>query len=238
MRRFYAAAVDSNRKKITLDQEETKHLRDVLRLAVGANVAAFDGAGREFLCSVELIEKKQTTLQIVEEINPRVAESPLNLTLAVALLKGEKFDLAVQKAVELGVTTLAPLNTKRADVRLKDAEKKLTRWRKIALEAAKQSGRAKLMTVETPIDFERFIRAAGGTRILFSERGGASFSQIETSEKITAVVGAEGGWEDSEIEAARRNEFQIVTLQGRILRAETAAIAVAAILQNQFGDLN
>lgn len=237
MRRFYAAAEQFLTNSVSLNLEETRHLRDVLRLKEADKVQVFDGNGREFLCEIERIGKKECILQILSEIEPSAPESKLNLTLAVALLKNEKFDLVVQKAVELGVTKLIPLNTKRADVKLKDTEKRLERWRKIALEAAKQSGRAKLMRIETLADFDKFIETAHGTRVLFAERGGAKFSDIDQSEKITAVIGAEGGWEDAEIEAARRNDFQIVTLKGRILRAETAAISIAAILQHRFGDL-
>jgi len=237
MRRFFAPVENFNQQKISLSVEESKHLRDVLRLIEGAKVKVFDGAGKEFLCAVEKIEKKTTVLKIISETAPTAPESTLNLTMAVALLKGEKFDLIVQKAVELGVTKLVPLDTKRADVKLKDTEKRVERWRKIALEAAKQSGRAKLMLVEQTINFEKFIETAGGTRILFAERGGASFSEIETSGKITAVIGSEGGWETAEIETARENGFEVITFGSRILRAETAAIVVAAILQNRFGDL-
>ncbi len=237
MRRFYAPVERFDKEKISLGIEESKHLRDVLRLSEGANVRVFDGTGREFLCEIERIEKKESLLNIIEETAPTAPESNLDLTLAVALLKGEKFDLVVQKAVELGVTRLVPLNTKRADVKLKETEKRLIRWRKIALEACKQSGRAKLMEITEPSDYEKFTKSAIGTRVLFAERGGETFSTIEKTEKITAIVGAEGGWEESEIESAREKGFQIVTLKGRILRAETAAISVAAILQNQFGDL-
>jgi len=237
MRRFYAPAETFDERKITLSVEESKHLRDVLRLSEGAKVQVFDGAGKEFLCEIERIEKREAVLEIIKETAPTAPESTLELTLAAALLKGEKFELVVQKSVELGVTRLVPLNTRRADTKLKDAEKRIERWRKIALEAAKQSGRAKLMPIDLPIDFEKFIAAADGTRILFAERGGASFSEIKLTEKITAVVGAEGGWEAAEVEAARASGFEIVTFGGRILRAETAAIAVAAILQNRFGDL-
>lgn len=238
MRRFYASVEQIQSEKITLSVEETRHLRDVLRLKESEKVQVFDGAGREFLCLIESVGKKETNLKILEEIAPAATESDLDLTLGVALLKGEKFDLTVQKSVELGVNKLVPLNTKRADVKLKDAEKKMTRWRKIALEACKQSGRARLMQIENLIDFEKFIDVADGTKILFAERGGESFSAIEPTKKITSIIGAEGGWEASEIESARNKNFQIVTLKGRILRAETAVIAVAAILQNQFGDLN
>jgi 16S rRNA (uracil1498-N3)-methyltransferase len=237
MRRFYASRENFSHDKITLSLEETRHLRDVLRLREGEKVNVFDGAGKEFSGVIEKISKKETVLKIIEETAPSSPESELELTLAVALLKGEKFDLVIQKAVELGVCKLVPLNTKRADVRLKDGDKKLERWQKIALEACKQSGRAQLMQIELPVDFEKFIKTADGARILFAERGGALFSAIKADKKITALVGSEGGWEDSEIEFAASNGFQIITLGGRILRAETAAIAVSAVLQNNFGDL-
>jgi len=133
MRRFYAPKENFGKEKITLSLEETRHLRDVLRLREGEKVQVFDGAGKEFLCEIETIAKKETSLKIIEEIAPSSPESNLDLTLAVALLKGEKFDLVIQKAVELGVCKLVPLNTKRADVRLKDADKKQERWQKIAL---------------------------------------------------------------------------------------------------------
>ncbi len=236
MRRFYAEAEQFQTEIVRLNLEETRHLRDVLRLRENDKVQVFDGGGREFLCAIEKIAKKETVLKILEQIAPNAPESKLNLTLAVALLKGEKFDLVVQKAVELGVTKLIPLNTKRADVKLKDSEKRAERWRKIALEAAKQSGRATLILIENPTDFEKFIEAAHGTRILFAERGGGKISDIANTEKIVAVVGAEGGWETAEIEAARKKGFYIITFGGRILRAETAAISIAAILQNRFGD--
>ena len=93
------------------------------------------------------------------------------------------------------------------------------------------------MQIELPANFEKFATTAEGAKILFSERGGEGFSAIKAGKKITALVGPEGGWEDSEIAFAASNGFQIITLAGRILRAETAAIAVSAILQNNFGDL-
>ena len=237
MRRFYASPEQFQTETVRLNLDETKHLRDVLRLKETDKARIFDGDGREFLCAIEAIGKRETVLKIIEEISAPAPESALDLTLAVALLKGEKFDLVIQKAVELGVTRFVPLSTKRADVKLKDAEKRIERWRKIALEAAKQSGRAKLMRIENLVDFEKFVEAEQGTKILFAERGGTDFFAVEQSEKIVAVVGAEGGWEASEIDVARENEFQIVTFGGRILRAETAAISIAAILQHRFGDL-
>jgi 16S rRNA (uracil1498-N3)-methyltransferase len=244
MRRFYAPKENFQAGKIVLNLEETRHLRDVLRLRAGEIVRVFDGEGREFSCEIRQIEKKETVLEILEEVSPSASASNLDLTLAAALLKGEKFDLVVQKAVELGVTKLVPVIAKRTDVKLKDSEKRVERWRKIALEAAKQSGRPDLMKIEPPQNFAEFIKNSASQRLdgenflLFAERGGEGFSAINAGKKITAVIGSEGGWEDSEIEAAKNSGFQIVTLKGRILRAETAAIAVAAVLQHRFGDFN
>lgn len=241
MRRFYAPRENFTAGNIRLNLEETRHLRDVLRLREGETVQVFDGEGREFLSRIGKIEKRETVLEIIEEIEPSAPESNLDLTLAVALLKGEKFDLVLQKAAELGVVRFVPFITKRTNVKLKDADKKAERWQKIALEAAKQSGRARLMNIEKPLDFNKFVensRNSGKNLVLFAERGGRNFSGVKTGERIIAAVGSEGGWEDAEIETARQNNFQIVTLGGRILRAETAAISIAAILQHRFGDLN
>jgi 16S rRNA (uracil1498-N3)-methyltransferase len=238
MRRFYAPKENFQDKNIMLNLEETRHLRDVLRLRESETVQVFDGEDREFLCEIEKIGKRETVVKILKEILPPAPRSNLDLTLAAAILKGEKFDLVVQKAVELGVAKFVPVQTKRTDVKVKESEKKLERWRRIALEAAKQSGRAGLMKIETVIEFTEFIETAKGTKTLFAESGGAGFSKIEETKKITAVIGSEGGWENSEIEAARNSDFQIITFGGRILRAETAAIVIAGILQHRFGDLN
>lgn len=243
MRRFYAPPECFTDSEILLNIEESRHLRDVLRLREGEKVQVFDGAGNEFLCEIETIGKKETALKIINEIPPTSSESDLDLTLAVALLKGEKFDLVIQKAVEIGVTKFVPIITKRTDVKLSDPHKKLERWRKIILEASKQCGRAKLMNIESPINFELLIKNSaslslcGENFVLFSERGGKNISTIKSDKKITACVGSEGGWDDSEIEFAKESGVQIVTLGGRILRAETAAIVIPALLQNHFGDL-
>ena len=236
MRRFYVPPENFFDNRIKLSLDESKHLREVLRLRVSDEVCVFDGEGNEFLSLVQEIgaKKESSILRVLQKIPPTSPESELDLTLGVALLKGEKFDLVVQKAVELGVTKLVPISTKRGDAK----NVRLDRWQKIGIEAAKQSGRAKLMQVSELIEFAEFIKTAEGAKILFSERNGKSFSAIKSDKKITAVIGAEGGWEDSEIDLAIKNDFQIITLKGRILRAETAAIAIAAVLQNRFGDMN
>ena len=237
MRRFYAPAQNFEREAVLLDENETRHLRDVLRLREGVEVNVFDGEGREFLCEVVKIGKNRTDLHITAEIAPASRESPLDLTFAPTLLKGEKFDLIIQKAVELGVKRLTPLITQRCDVKWKSSGNKVDRWQRIALEAAKQSGRARLMQIDEPIDFSSLLKSDTRGMIMFSERGGLSFDRVPAEKEITAITGPEGGWDDSEIEAAREAGAAIITLGGSVLRAETAAVAVTAILQHRFGDL-
>jgi 16S rRNA (uracil1498-N3)-methyltransferase len=272
-RRFYAppSAFDSSLETVTLGTDEARHLRDVLRLKVDDEVYVFDGAGREFECRIEDSRRDTARLKVVGEVGPARPESPLRLTLAVALLKGEKFDLVVQKATELGVARVAPVVTKLADIRLRDASdaaKRVARWQRIALEAAKQSGRAVVPEVSSPVSFQSLVQAAGEApslnRLLFSERDGRSLKEAVDSlvrtasvrgrpdadepaangppadaggSDMIALVGSEGGWTNEELAAARQAGWQIVTLGGRTLRAETAAIAVAVLLQHLAGDL-
>jgi 16S rRNA (uracil1498-N3)-methyltransferase len=236
VRRFYAAPGFLAGNKVELGSDETRHLRDVLRLREGAAVRVFDGLGREFECSVAAIGKRSAELSVMREVEPSAPESPLGLTLAAAVLKGDRFDLVVQKAVELGVARLVPVAAARCDVRTGDIAKRAERWRKIALEAAKQCGRARLMEIAPAASPEAVL--GDGSCVFFSEREGLPIASVQPGTGMTAVVGPEGGWEDSEIDAARRSGAAVITLGGRILRAETAAVAVTAILQSRFGDLN
>jgi len=238
-RRFHAPPTAFTHQTVTLTTDEARHLRDVLRLKPGDEVYVFDGIGHEFRCTVSSTKRDSAELHIEAEVEPAMPESQLQLNLCVALLKGEKFDLVVQKATELGVTKLTPLITRYADIHLRDqsdATKRVTRWQRIALEAAKQSGRAFVPVISPPVTFETALEFEGAG-MMFSERGGETFESLIQASSITALVGSEGGWADEEIEAARARQFHIVTLGGRILRAETAAIAVAVLIQHRFGDL-
>lgn len=251
-RRFYAEPEAFLRAhgRVTLSEDESRHLRDVLRLRAGDEAYVFDGEGREFACVVLDVGGRGggASLEVREPAEPPSPEPPVFLLLGVALLKGEKFDLVVQKAVELGVGSIKPLVTKRSDVRLRDegdAARRVERWRRLSLEAAKQSGRARVPSVASPQTFESLVNSDPATeflRLMFAERGGAGLHALTAAgpsrpTDVAALVGPEGGWEDEEIELARGRGWNIVTLGGRTLRAETAAIAVCALLQHRFGDL-
>ena len=251
-RRFYAppSAFTPELDSLNLASDEARHLRDVLRLKTGDEVYVFDGAGKEFHCVVGESRRDYAQLKIINEVSPARPESPLDLTLAVALLKGEKFDLVVQKATELGVARIVPVATKHADIRLRDGSdgaKRVARWQRIALEAAKQSGRAVVPKVSNPVSFESLVEPAPSDGallgLIFSERDGQSLSAARKRipanlSSLTGLIGSEGGWADEEIAAAREAGWIIVTLGGRTLRAETAAIAVTALLQHLYGDLD
>ena len=250
-RRFFAPpeqfAPDSS--TVTIAADETRHLRDVLRLNQGDEVFVFDGEGREFRCVIEDCGRSGATLNVVNEVEAARPESLLQLTLAVALLKGEKFDLVVQKATELGVQRIAPVVTKLADVRLRDeadGARRVARWQRIALEACKQSGRARVPEIDAPVACAALIKSTPSDsrewRVMFAERGGSGLVEAIKNLQaqpvaMTALVGSEGGWTDEEIQLAQDTEWNVVTLGGRTLRAETAAIAVTALLQHAFGDL-
>lgn len=250
-RRFYAppSAFSTDALSVRLEAEEVRHLRDVLRLKRGDEAFVFDGEGREYRCLVSECRRDGVLLDISEEVLAARPESSLHLTLGVALLKSEKFDLVVQKTTELGVDKIVPVMTRFADVRLKEGTegvKRVMRWKRIALEAAKQSGRARVPEISQPIAFTSLIESASSKdeepRIIFSEREGRGL--LETVRQwparplaITALVGPEGGWADEELAQANLSGWSTITLGGRTLRAETAAIAVAALLEHLFGDL-
>ena len=240
-RRFYAPPSAFADQTVILAANEARHLRDVLRLKTGDEVYVFNGMGREFRCTVSNTRRDAAELLIEAEVEPAKPESQLQLNLCVALLKGEKFDLVVQKATELGVTKVVPLITRYADIHLRneaDASKRVARWQRIALEAAKQSGRAFVPEIRAPVAFDALLASVkDDLRVMFSERGDGALSSLPPSQSVTALIGSEGGWSDEEIEQAKAQDFHIVTFGGRILRAETAAITVTALLQYLFGDL-
>lgn len=249
-RRFYAPpnAFSAQLDSVDLASDEARHLRDVLRLKAGDEVYVFNGAGREFHCRVEESRRDSAHLKVISEVEPARPESRLQSILAIALLKGEKFDLVVQKATELGISRVVPVITRHADIRLRDetdAVKRVARWQRIALEAAKQSGRAVVPEVTNPAAFESLIQTtdpAGAPRIMFSERAGQSLTGAVKDipakvSKLIALVGSEGGWAEEELAEARDAGWIIVTLAGRTLRAETAAITVVGLIQHIYGDL-
>lgn len=257
-RRFYASPEHIEATLVTLSTHETHHLIHVLRVTPGEEAFVFDGCGRELRCIFRRVESNRAQLEIGETLSD-VIESPLHLTLAQALAKGEKFDFIIQKATELGVSSIVPLITRYADVRLNDQQKtkRIERWRRISLEAMKQCGRRRLVEITMPRTLREFIaehepssgRPIHGplpdiprVHLLFTERGGTPITDalegISSQSAIIALIGPEGGWSQEELETLRDCGCRSVSLGPRILRTETASIVAITLIQHSLGDLS
>src|SRR5262245_45777472 len=241
--RFYAAPCSFTETSVRLEADEAHHLTRVLRLGAGAGVFVFDGEGVEYECEVARVAKHEVDLNLLRRLDD-VVESPLRLTLAQSLIKGDKFDWVIQKTTELGVTRIVPLVTDHSDVKRAEerAEQRLQRWRRISLEALKQCGRRKLVEICEPAAFDDFCEpAAQDTCLIFSERGGESLAEVSAklrgADQLIVCVASEGGWSERELRKAESCGFTPVSLGTRVLRTETAAIAAVTLAQHIFGDL-
>jgi len=243
-RRFYASPDSIKDSDITLSLDETHHLTHVLRMTPGDQAFVFNGCGHEYKCTFQNIKDNHAHLELNEVLSD-VVESPLQLTLAQALAKGEKFDFVIQKATELGVSRIAPLITRYSEIKLDDnqIERRLERWRRISLEALKQCGRRRLVEITAPQKITQFLDNAGDDPLLalFNENGGVAIEQalegITKSNSIVALVGPEGGWSNDEIELLTARGARAVSLGPRVLRTETAAIVGLTLIQHLRGDL-
>src|SRR5262245_1775208 len=245
--RFYAAPDQFSLSHVRLDELESNHLWRVLRLREGACVYVFDGLGREWECRVISATKAAVELDLIQPITT-VVESPLQITLAQALIKNDRFDWVVQKSTELGVARIIPLITIHSSILRAEerGKKQLERWQRISLEALKQCGRRKLVEIIEPIYLATFCEniEAEAVNLLFSERGGRRLSEINeirerlpSNGRINLMIAAEGGWSDQELQTAEAFHLIPVHLGARILRSETAAIVAVGLVQHLFGDL-
>lgn len=212
--------------------EDAEHIAKSLRMRLGETlVLCHDEI--DYTCKIVGIEKN---LVLVERMSaqPCTAEPKVEVTLFQGLPKGDKMDLIVQKAVEVGVSSIVPVVTKRCISRPdeKNLHKKVQRWQKIALEAAKQSGRGVIPKVMDVMDFPQAVTlgAQRETAILFYEGGGAPLKTLLQQAKSVAIfIGPEGGFEEDEVKCAVEGGVSICSLGNRILRTETAAIVASAL---------
>jgi len=224
--------IDAIQPTVTVSGDEFHHSVRVVRLREGEDVEVFDRAGKIAHANVASIGRDHAVLTVGEEIASR--ESPLELTLAMAIIQLEKFELVLQKATELGVRSIIPLVTDRIEVRAERYAGKSERWERILFEAVKQSGRSVVPNIESPAKFDEVI-AREGTKIFFD--ADAPPSTAQPRDRATAFIGPEGGWSERELQLAREHHAEFQRLGPRRLRAETAAIAAVAILAARFGDL-
>jgi 16S rRNA (uracil1498-N3)-methyltransferase len=238
--RFFVDRPITNEQAV-LHGPEAHHLLHVMRAKVGEEVILFDGSGSEFAARVMNLGKAQVELQVLSSTVVN-RESAIELTLAVALPKGDRQKWLVEKAVELGVTRIVPLTTKRSVAEASASA--LDRLRRTVIEASKQSGRNRLLEIGDPQDWRQAVQslAPEGLRILADPGGkplGAFWPRSEktaTLPPIVAAIGPEGGFTDEEINLAQSTNWTRVGLGPRILRVETAALAIAAWILASTGD--
>ena len=224
-----------------IEGADARHIAGALRMTPGEGLTLCDGAGTDYVCVISAVERERVTLS-VEAAAPTASEPTLAVTLYMGLPKGDKMELILQKAVELGVTAIVPVTTARSIVRLdaKDAAKKQARWQKIAHEAAGQSGRGILPVVETPITWKQALtRFEKENTLLCYEGGGQPIGKLVSpaDTAVSLVVGPEGGFDPAEVEAVTAIGGKIATLGPRILRCETAPIAALAVLMEKSGNM-
>lgn len=241
MPRFYCAQPLSIGASLTLPDHLAHHVQ-VLRLVAGNHVMLFNGEGGEFTATINRIEKKRVEVEI-KAFSPREVELPYAVTLAQALPEASKLDWIIEKAVELGATTIQPLAARRCVVKLsaERAEKKLAHWQGIVVAASEQSGRNRLAHVAEVMDFNRWIvQQDMHRRLLLTPRAEQSLSdwaRHQPPQAVTLLVGPEGGFTDEEENDAVRNGALALSMGPRVLRTETAALAALAALNATWGEL-
>ena len=216
------------------------HIAKALRMRPGEALTLCDGKGTDFDGVLETVTDRQVTVRISAS-RPSQAEPTLAVTLYQGLPTGDKMDWIIQKAVELGVTAVVPVATRRSVARLEGkADKKQERWQRIAAEAAGQCGRGMLPSVERPLSWSQALsRLSGEPALVFYEGGGRPLRELVTpsTRRLSVFVGPEGGFDPEEIDAIRRQGGGVATLGPRILRCETAPLAALTLLMHLSGNM-
>lgn len=237
--RVYVDAPLSAGARIELPAAAGVHLAKVLRVRGGDELVLFSGDGREFAASVESVRGTKVAVAL-GEARALDRESPIAVTLVQCIARADRMDLIVQKATELGVARIIPVQSRRGVVRLEaaQADSKAAHWRAIAVSACEQCGRNRLPGIEAPRRLTDYLGglAAGGVRLLLEPDAPSIPAASEVGGEVAVAIGPEGGFDEEELEAFRLAGFHAMRLGPRVLRTETAAIAALAWLQTRYGD--
>ncbi|PWJ47677.1 16S rRNA (uracil(1498)-N(3))-methyltransferase [Faecalicatena contorta] len=239
MHHFFAEPSQIKGGIVCIEGTDVNHMKNVLRMKAGEKVEVSDGQGTEYLCEVDRYEEEYAFLRIISA-GRKEAELPSKIFLFQGLPKGDKMELIIQKAVELGVYQIIPTSTKRAVVKLdaKKAGKKTERWNAIALSAAKQSGRSRVPQVMPVLSFREALEQARELDVVMipyeqaegMEKTREIISAVRPGQDVGIFIGPEGGFEEDEVEKAIQSGAHSITLGKRILRTETAGLAILSIL--------
>jgi 16S rRNA (uracil1498-N3)-methyltransferase len=249
MTRIFLPPEKLSSQQLIITGDQARHLTLVMRVKPGDTIFVLDGTGYNYECRILSVHKKEIQAEIIHK-KPYTAESPVSITLAQGIPKGEKMDFIIQKTTELGIKKVVPLITELSQVRHTE---KVERWRKIAFSASQQSGRDKIPSIGEPIDFNKFLLSLRGLPqplqtkqshfgIIFSEDEKEQnlkkiLNELKGTPDITLLVGPEGGFSKDELHGAIRKGFISASLGPRILRTETAPLTALSIIQYELGDI-
>lgn len=241
MHRFYHSNPLDLNQIIILDEFSSHHALRVMRVKVDDFLILFNGDGFEYRGRVSDINKKTINIEILSK-EKNNNESPININLFQSISSNEKMDMVIQKATELGVSSIQPIFTSRSTVKLSldKIKKRLIHWRQVSISACGQSGRSKIPTIKSPIGFDRFVEGitTNSLNLLLHPDNSKESSNLPNkySGDINIFIGPEGGFSQDEVLLLKKQNCINIQLGSRILRTETAPLAIIAILQYKYGD--
>jgi len=235
--RFYVAS-KLQFGNLELKPQTAHYMSNVLRLKLYDQVILFDGSGFEFAANIINIQKNKVLVEIVEK-HPLNNESNLNIHLGQVISRGEKMDLIIQKSCELGVSQITPLFSSRCEVKLNADRlaKKIAHWQQISVSAAEQCKRSVLPVINSAQNIDEWLQQRTEEVKMILHPQGTNLKQIKPMQSLALLVGCEGGFADHEVNLAKHHQFTDINLGNRILRTETAPIAMLAIAQHLWGDI-
>ncbi len=222
---------------VELESGPSQHLARALRMQVGDALLLFNGEGGQFPATISSVDRKRVKVTTAEQ-EPLEVESPLRIRLGIGMSRGDRMDWVVQKATDLGVADISPLVTERTELRLKGerADKKLGHWQQVAISACEQCGRNRVPGIAAPQSLEDWLLHCDAQLRLVLHHRAAPIPSPAAPGSAALLVGPEGGLSDAEIALAERAGFTSLQLGPRVLRTETATLAILAALQTLWGD--
>ena len=228
-------------QSLLLSEAAAHHVVNVLRMKAGQPLILFNGQGGYFNATINRIDKRQVETT-VENYHDEECESSLNIILAQGISRGQRMDYTLQKAVEMGVTKIAPVICQHGNVKLdkKLKDKRLEHWQKIIIGACEQSGRNRIPSISSPVRFDEWVTDENkGLKILLHPAGQWKLRQLKpVDNNVVMLAGPEGGFSNAEVYSAEKNGYQSVALGPRTLRTETTPLAAITACQVLWGDLN
>ena len=215
--------------RIHITGDEQRHL-SVARAEANETIEIFDGKGNVWTTEVESTGKRETVVRVTQSRS--VPRDPLEVILALAMIRIPSFELALEKVVEVGVTKIVPFVAERSNA---VPGNRHDRWLRVLIEAAKQSKRYHLPTLDPPLNFDQVISTTAASKIVFAERGGGPLKSALAGSPALCLIGPEGGWTDRELGVADAHGFKAVSLGASILKAETAAIVGVSLVRYELG---